>query len=152
MVQVATLYSLCKALQSFHSREMMCCRLNTTLIATSYVANRVLIDGAGSHAVQPVQGAAVFSQQGDGTLQLEPPGLLVVPRGAGLEGGQLWRLGPAGHPCQKRLLPQICLARGEAASCVQQACLLHQFDSSAACMSDVATGLASALPEVDSSV
>ena len=146
------LYSLCKALQSFHSREMMCCRLNTALTATSYAANHVLIGGAGGDAVQPVQGAAVLSQQGDGTLQPEPPRLLVVPGGTGLEGGQLWRLGPAGHPCQKRLLPQIRLARGEAASCVQQACLLCPFGSSAACIVEAAECFDSALPASQSSL
>lgn len=45
---------------------------------------------AGGHAVQSVQGAAVIPQQGYGTLQPQPTGLLLVPGGPGLEGGQLW--------------------------------------------------------------
>lgn len=63
-----------------------------------------------------MQSPAVLPFPGDGALQFEPPRLLVVPGRAGLEGGQLWGLGSAGHACPELLLPQICLARGETVS------------------------------------
>ena len=63
----------------------------------------------GGNAVQPVQGAAIVPCTGYGALQPGSPLLLLVPGGAGLEGGRMRGLGPGRHACAQLLQPQICL-------------------------------------------
>ena len=71
-----------------------------------------MLDVAGGDAVQPVQGAAVVPCTRDGALQPGAPLLLLVPGGAGLEGGRQRGLGPGWHACAQLLQPQIRLPRG----------------------------------------